>query len=114
MTTEVPTPWEMKRGDDFSEDYRFWLDENKTQPDEIVGDAAVYTCQIRKTAKSDVVLAELTCSTSNINELNLLLEAADTATVPVGTWVWDLQEVRSGRTTTPLSGTVEVTYDVTR
>lgn len=77
--------------------------------------SGTYTAQIRKKATDTIVLATLgVTATFNTPDTDfvLSLSAADSRTLGAGKFVWDLQD--TGVELTRLTGTVEVSQDVTR
>ena len=77
--------------------------------------SGTYTAQIRKKATDTTVLATLVVTaTFNTPDTDfvLSLSAADSRTLGVGKFVWDLQD--TGLELTRLTGAVEVSQDVTR
>lgn len=81
--------------------------------------SGTYTAQIRKKATDTTVLATLVVTAtytplpgSGDTDFVLSLSAADSRTLGVGKFVWDLQD--TGLELTRLTGAVEVSQDVTR
>lgn len=75
-----------------------------------------YRAQIRQSQDSRTIKASFVCTvTDGVNGVvTCVLDADDSATLPVGIGFWDLEENASGVVTTVLSGTVTVLADVTR
>lgn len=74
-----------------------------------------FAAQIRKNARSAIVLATLTCDVSGADGGELLLKLdADTTAGLRSTGSWDLQTTLNGVTTTWIRGSVHVDADTTR
>ena len=58
--------------------------------------------------------AQLSVTNATTGAVNLTLSAATTATIPLFDYLWDCQKVLSSGVSTPISGVLSVTGDVTR
>ena len=75
-----------------------------------------YRAQIRQSQDSPTIKGSFTCTVDDAANgvITCVLNATDSATLPVGLGFWDLEENASGVITTVMSGTVTVLADVTR
>lgn len=75
-----------------------------------------YRSQIRRTKDSGTIAAPLNCTVTNAaqGQVQVVLSAGDSATLPTGTCFWDFEETNGSVVTTILAGTVTVLADVTR
>lgn len=99
------------RGDTSRWQFRLWQDEARTMPVDLTGAAVL--AQIRAGPTGNV---QATPTTSIIppNLIDMVLTAAQSASLAAG-GVWDLEiTYASGDVATPLRGRVQVQQDVTR
>jgi len=77
---------------------------------------AVFTCQIRKSYYSANATANLTVTTANSSngEITLSLDAANTANIKAGRYLYDLKMLNSGTTTRVIEGIITVTPQVSQ
>lgn len=105
---------ELYRGDTWTELFRFWNDDAKTEPTDL--STATAAAQIRATA-GGTLLVELNCVIGGVddNEITVsLLPAQWAAMAAFSKGVWDLEVTFSPElVTTYVKGTVTVDPDVT-
>lgn len=77
---------------------------------------AVFTCQIRKSYFSSNITANITITKANSanGDIVLGIDAANTANIKAGRYLFDLKMLQSGTTNRILEGIVTVTPQVTR
>jgi len=74
---------------------------------------AQWDCDIRSSVDSTTVIASLTVMMVNATTVEVVIDAATSASLP-GNCVWDLEMTLGGDVTTLLTGEILVTKDVSR
>lgn len=99
------------RGDTYAWQFKFWKDANRTVPVNLTG--WLVAAQIRSSPGAQPI-AQLTCTITAPNIVNVSLPAAVSQMMPSGFWDLEVRTTSSTTVATLLRGAVTVTDDITR
>jgi hypothetical protein len=112
MAQPAQQPLDIYRGDTGHWRLRLWDDAAGTQPHDLTG--TTVAAQIRAKPGAPV-LADLVCTVTLPNTVDIVLEAAASAAITAKAGAWDLEVTdAAGAVNTPVAGAVTITEDITR
>jgi hypothetical protein len=110
MTMATPSNHSLSlyRGDSYQWTFRFWLDQQHTQPVDLTG------VSVRAAIAVGNAITPLPCSLTLPNEILMTLDGATWNGIMPGSGRWDLELTdATGWVSTPIAGSVSVRADVT-